>query len=474
MLFSSLPFLVVFLPLVITGVVLLQRVGTARSVMLFLIAASLVFYSWTYPPYLLLLLASIGINFCIGQRLGAVRSGTMLWIGIATNLGLLGWFKYAGFLAGTVSALTGTTLGVGQILLPLAISFFTFQQIGYLVDIYRRTIKPANLLHYTFFISFFPQLIAGPIVHFRELGPQLTKPAFARFFSSDVIAGTLLFALGLAKKVLLADQFRYGADRIFEATALGIEPSLAEAWTGMLCYSFQIYFDFSGYSDMALGLGRIFGLKFPVNFFSPYKSDSIIEFWRRWNITLSHFLRDYLYFPLGGNRNGPVSRYANLFVVMLLGGLWHGASWTFVVWGALHGAYLSVNHFWRFVGGRALPRGLAIGLTFVAAMVAWVFFRADSFDDAAIILSAMVGLSDAQAFATALFTGLDSLVWLLAVGALLVWATPNSIEIVARFEEDGFSFWGARVAVASIAALAALSIFNVYSAGTYEFLYFQF
>jgi len=474
MLFSSLPFLGVYLPLVIAITVLLRRIEATQFVLPFLIAASFAFYSWSYPPYLLLLITSIAINFLIGKRLERYGQKTTLWIGVLFNLGLLGWFKYAGFFAGTISALSGASFEIGHIILPLAISFFTFQQIGYLVDIFRGDIRPAKFLHYTFFVSFFPQLIAGPIIHYREIGPQMSNSSFARFFGSDVIAGTLLFSLGFAKKVLLADQFRFGADRIFEAASLGIELSFTEAWIGMICYSFQIYFDFSGYSDMALGLGRIFGLKFPVNFLSPYKSTSIIEFWRRWNITLSHFLRDYLYFPLGGNRNGPILRYANLFIVMLLGGLWHGASWTFVVWGALHGAYLTINHAWRYVGGPKLPRFFAVTLTFIAAVVAWVFFRADSFGDAIAVFTAMAGGSDAMLLSTAVFTGLDSLYSLVGVGIVLVWLMPNSIEIVTRYEDGGFPSRSAHVVVAVIAILAAISVFNVYSAGTYEFLYFQF
>lgn len=474
MLFSSLEFLVFFLPPVIIGAALLSRYSTKMATMLFLVSASAVFYAWNFPPYLLLLTTSITTNFVIGRSLAASPGKPLLWLGICFNIGLLGWFKYAGFLATSISSIPGVGISFGVIILPLAISFFTFQQIAYLVDIWNNKIKPGNFLTYAFFISFFPQLIAGPIVHYRELVPQLGEHPFARFLSKDIIVGALLFSLGFVKKVLIADQLRFGADRLFEATALGIEPSMLEAWTGMLSYGFQIYFDFSGYSDMALGLGRIFGLKLPVNFLSPYKATSIIDFWRRWNITLSHFLRDYLYYPLGGNKKGSIWRYGNLFIVMLLGGLWHGASWTFVVWGGLHGLYLSINHAWRHFTGISLPAPLATGITFTAATFAWVFFRADNFDDASIVITAMIGAGQIEFAARALFSGLATLPWLLVLAGLIVWFVPNNIELVQRFEAGTLPILKPRLFIAATGSLAALSIFTVFSAGTHEFLYFQF
>ena len=474
MLFSSLTFIVFFLPAVLAITALLGRRQGETAALVFLIMASCLFYAWAYPPHLLLLGASIAVNFTIGQRLAREPDRVILWAGVAFNLGLLGWFKYAGFLSESLGAISGAQFHLTGIVLPLAISFFTFQQIAYLVDISRGEVKPAGFLKYVFFVSFFPQLIAGPIVHFRQLVPQLGGGRFARFLSTDLAAGALLFALGLGKKVLVADNLRHGADRIFEAAAVGVEPSFLEAWTGMFCYGFQIYFDFSGYSDMALGLGRMFGLKLPVNFFSPYKAASIIDFWHRWNITLSHFLRDYLYIPLGGNRRGRIMRYANLFIVMLLGGLWHGANWTFFVWGGLHGAYLTINHAWRWLGAPALPRPLGIGLTFIAATVAWVFFRADSFADAWMIFEAMAGLSQAQTLSLSLLKEFTWLPLLLAAAGAIVWTMPNAVEIVRRFEEEGFSLTHERVVVTCAGSLAAFSLFSVYSAGSYEFLYFQF
>ncbi len=474
MLFSSLTFLVFFLPPVIVGAAVLSHFSTRAATMLFLVGASAVFYAWNYPPYLLLLTTSIVTNFIIGRSLAESPSKPLLWLGICFNLGLLGWFKYAGFLADSISSVSGAGFSLGVIILPLAISFFTFQQIAYLVDIWKNKIRPGDFLTYAFFISFFPQLIAGPIVHYRELVPQLREHPFARFLSKDVVAGALLFSLGFAKKVLVADQLRFGADRLFEATAMGVEPSMLEAWVGMLAYGFQIYFDFSGYSDMALGLGRMFGLKLPVNFLSPYKAASIIDFWRRWNITLSHFLRDYLYYPLGGNKKGRLWRYANLFIVMLLGGLWHGANWTFVVWGGLHGLYLTINHAWRHFTDISLPKPLSIALTFGAATIAWVFFRADSFTDAFIVITAMAGAGTVDYAAFTLFSDMALLPTLLMVAGLIVWFVPNNIELVQRFEAGILPALKPRLFIMASGSLAAISIFTVFSAGTYEFLYFQF
>jgi D-alanyl-lipoteichoic acid acyltransferase DltB (MBOAT superfamily) len=478
MLFASLPFILVFLPVAVLGAFLCRRNGGAKAAIIFLVAASLVFYGWHQPAHILLLLTSILANFALGQRLWLRRDKLLLTVGVTFNLGLLAWFKYAGFLVENVEAVFGLSAEVGRIVLPLGISFFTFQQIAYLVDVHQRKAEPHGLLDYVFFVVFFPQLIAGPIVHHGALIPQLANPAFARFLASDVLAGVLLFSLGLAKKALVADQLRFGADRLFEAVELGIEPSLTEAWFSMLCYSFQIYFDFSGYSDMAVGLGRIFGLRLPVNFDSPYKAASIVDFWRRWNITLSHFLRDYLYIPIGGNRRSPLLRYVNLWIVMLLGGLWHGAGWSFVVWGGLHGLYLASNHAWGRFGFITLPRPVATAITFFAVVIAWVFFRADSFDHAFVILRAMLGGGTIAAFDLALLEGIHEGVLplgiVLVLAGLLSWTLPNSNEIVARIEAGGGVLLGANRLALACGSLTALALFHVYTSGSYEFIYFQF
>ncbi|MFN2169006.1 MAG: MBOAT family O-acyltransferase [Anaerolineae bacterium] len=288
-------------------------------------------------------------------------------------------------------------------MLPLAISFFTFQQIAYLVDAYRGQAAEYNPVHYALFVSFFPQLIAGPIVHHSEMMPQFGLARDRDTRRRDLEVGLTIFCLGFLKKVVLADTASLQANPVFDAAAQGELLTFFEAWGGALAYSFQLYFDFSGYSDMAIGLGRLFGIRLPVNFFSPYRAGSIIEFWRRWHITLARFLRDYLYIPLGGNRQGASRTRVNLMLTMLLGGLWHGAAWTFVFWGGLHGLYLVINRLWRDLRGRlgwnrdyGRPgRIVAVGLTFVSVTAGWVVFRADSFDAAARVYAGMAGLNGA-------------------------------------------------------------------------------
>jgi alginate O-acetyltransferase complex protein AlgI len=472
MLFASLTFLIGFLPATILGALLTRRLFGRRAVLVFLSGASLVFYGWYYPPYLILLLGTITINHLLANRIHARPGKYITGIAIAINLALLGWFKYAGFLAEMVAVVSGETIGLLSIMLPLGISFFTFQQIAFLVDIYQRKAAPGNLVEYVFFITFFPQLIAGPIVHHRQLIPQLSKPNFARFLTYDITAGALLFCLGMAKKVLLADNLRIAADTLFETQALGIDISMTEAWLGMISYTFQIYFDFSGYTDMALGLGLIFGLRLPENFRSPYKSRDIIEFWRRWNITLSTFLRDYLYLPLGGNRRGPVRRYMNLWIVMLLGGLWHGAGWQFVVWGALHGFYLTVNHIWAKFSKRRLPAVLSYSLTFVCVLVAWVFFRAADFNQAFDILAALFHVQGPLELA--IYADLQMVAALALFAAVLAWTALNSVQIVALCMSSEFPIRSSQAVFGVVGVFAAMALFKTYASGSYAFIYFQF
>jgi len=474
MLFASLTFLLGFLPVTILGAFLVQRRFGRRAVLVFLSAASLVFYGWHYPPYIILLGGTIAINYLLARNIHARPDKYITAVAIALNLALLAWFKYAGFLAGAVEAISGHNIGLASILLPLGISFFTFQQIAYLIDIHQGKAAPGKLIEYVFFITFFPQLIAGPIVHHRDLIPQLGKSNFARFLTRDITAGVLLFCIGMAKKVLLADNLRVGADALFATQALGVDISMGEAWLGMISYTFQIYFDFSGYTDMALGLGLIFGLRLPENFRSPYKSLDIIDFWRRWNITLSTFLRDYLYLPLGGNRRGPVRRYVNLWIVMLLGGLWHGAGWQFVVWGALHGFYLTVNHVWRRFSPYRLPAVVSLGLTFVCVLVAWVFFRATDFGQAFDILSALFNTHGLPAFDLAIFPNVEQLVLLALSAAALAWIMPNSVQIVTRYASGEVPAHVSQALFGAVGVLAGLALFKTYASGSYAFIYFQF
>jgi alginate O-acetyltransferase complex protein AlgI len=352
------------------------------------------------------------------------------------------------------------------VILPLGISFFTFTQIAFLVDTYQGKVKEFNFVHYALFVTYFPHLIAGPVLHHSEMMPQFAKRAVCRINWDNMAVGLSIFVLGLAKKVLLADSVSDFSTPVFEAVKAGGTPMLIEAWVGALAYTLQLYFDFSAYSDMAIGLSLMFNVRLPLNFNSPYKATSIIEFWRCWHMTLSRFLRDYLYIPLGGSRLGTSRRYANLVITMLLGGLWHGAGWTFVIWGALHGFYLLLNHAWRAFkarlgwddGGRLAALG-AGALTFLAVVVGWVFFRADSYTSAVTMLQGMAGVNGVSlpgALESRLRPLLGQHSWLvfegfgsfssmrafafLGLGAFIVWMLPNVHQMFLRYRpvcEDG-------------------------------------
>jgi len=404
MLFNSVEFIFFFLPVTLLVFYLLRFWQPLWVSVGWLVAASLFFYGWWKLSYLLIIGASILFNYGIGVCMDRVRVGrfAILSFGVASNLALLGYFKYTNFLIDNTNIFLNTNFNVQAIILPLAISFFTFQQIAYLVDTYRRVDREMDFLRYCLFVTFFPQLIAGPIVHHNEMMPQFAKALTRRKIPLDLAVGTSIFILGLFKKVVFADGVAIYASPVFEAASHGVTLSFFEAWFGVCAYTLQIYFDFSGYSDMAIGLARMFGIRLPLNFDSPYKARNIIDFWRRWHITLSRFLRDYLYFPLGGNRKGVVRRYANLLTVMILGGIWHGAGWTFAVWGLLHGSYLLVNHAWhdfrpRFFAGHGkstwLGQGCAQALTLLAVIVAWVFFRSADINTARSILLSMSGMN---------------------------------------------------------------------------------
>ncbi|MBL8386144.1 MAG: MBOAT family protein [Burkholderiales bacterium] len=438
MLFNSYAFLLVFLPATY-GLFHALAARNAVAANLALALASLAFYGWWDLRYVPLLAASIACNYGVARRLLALRraarpTGTTLGLAVGANLALLGYFKYADFFIGTVNALAGTEAGLLHLVLPLGISFFTFTQVALLVDIHRGEVDDLSATDFALFVTYFPHLIAGPVLHHREMMPQFAGAAMHRRDAHLLNVGLAVFAFGLAKKTLLADTIAPYADAVFGAAAAGRALTAAEAWGGALAYTFQLYFDFSGYSDMAIGLSLMFGVRLPQNFASPYKATSIVDFWRRWHMTLSRFLRDYLYIPLGGNRHGPWRRHANLMATMLLGGLWHGAGWTFVAWGALHGAYLIVNHGWRAActGRPALARLFAGWrarlLTFAAVVVAWVFFRAESFAAAGVMLEAMAGLSSAEAAATATENWRRGAL-LLALLAACAWWAPNVVEL---------------------------------------------
>lgn len=405
MLFNSYIFIFALLPIAVFGFYAMGTWKNGNVSLLWLIFCSLFFYAWWNPAYLFLITASILFNYCtsiaMGNQVGGAKAAKpMLLFGIFGNLAVLFYFKYANFFVESVNAVTGSSWILEKITLPLAISFFTFQQITYLVDTYRGRQKDQNFLHYCLFVSFFPQLIAGPIVHHSEMLPQFSKRSVYQIDSGRIAVGATIFFIGLFKKTVLADGCGLYADRIFSAAEQGYIVTFFEAWVGILSYTFQIYFDFSGYSDMAVGLGRLFGIRLPINFYSPYRSRNIIDFWRRWHMTLSRFLKDYLYIPLGGNRVGASRQRINLMLTMLLGGLWHGAGWTFIIWGGLHGIYLLINHLWR---GRTKLRGISTPnrlagcmnwlLTFLAVSIAWVFFRAESLGSAGQVLAGATGFN---------------------------------------------------------------------------------
>ena len=399
MLFNSFEFIFLFFPIALIGFHLLRR---SRLALYWLTLTSLFFYGYWEPRYLILLLASVLVNYGFGKWITklpekSAPSRRVTAFGVVFNLALLGYFKYANFFVDETAALLGAAWSIEQILLPLVISFFTFQQIAYLIDTYQRKVDAHLFIEYITFVTFFPQLIAGPIVHHQTVLWQFRTVSAMSERARNLAVGVSIFALGLFKKAIIADELARYANAVFDLSLSGGAPSLAEAWGGALAYTFQLYFDFSGYSDMALALGCMFGIALPVNFASPYKAFSIIDFWRRWHITLSNFLRDYLYIPLGGNRFGQFARYRNLMTTMLLGGLWHGAGWNFVLWGGLHGIYLVINHLWRSlpfhsaICGELVYRLAAWGLTFLAVVLAWVFFRAETLDSAMVMLTAMTG-----------------------------------------------------------------------------------
>jgi alginate O-acetyltransferase complex protein AlgI len=399
MLFNSHAFVFAFLPIALAGYLLLARLPDKGPARLWLLGASCAFYLYWSAFYLALLLAIIAANFQLAaliRRLDASNarraSRYAMLAGVAFDLGVLGWYKYSVFVAENVGALAGVDFAVRAVVLPLGISFYTFQQIAYLVDTWRGHDTRCRLIDYALFVTFFPQLIAGPIVHHHELTPQFRAAAAFEFSHRRFAEGIGFFVIGLGKKLLLADPLSDLADPLF-GNAAATQPGLADGWIAVLAFGFGLYFDFSAYSDMAVGLARMFGYQLPYNFASPYQAVSIIDFWRRWHMTLSRFLRDYVYIGLGGNRHGPARRYLNLMLTMLLGGLWHGAGWNFVIWGGLHGVFLLGNHAWRAFGGRMI--GGALGsqaLTLLAVMVAWVFFRAATLPDALAILKGMAGL----------------------------------------------------------------------------------
>ena len=399
MLFNSYEFLFVFLPAAIAGYFAAARLSSLAA-NAFLAAASVAFYAYWKLDFVAILGASIALNYLFGRKLsrdaalaqplsrGRGRSRAVLALGIALNLALLGYFKYADFFIANFNAATGADVGLLRLALPLGISFFTFTQVAYLVDAWKGAAAEYSATNYVLFVTFFPHLLAGPIIHHREMMPQFADERLKRVDWENIARGLVLFTLGLAKKVLVADPISAWANAGF-ANAQHL--SFADGWITMLAYAMQLVFDFSGYTDMALGAALMLNIRLPLNFDSPYRSADIREFWRRWHMTLSRFLRDYVYIPLGGNRKGEARMLAAGVATFVIGGFWHGAAWTFVAWGALHGAALVVLHYWRKLG-RPLPRPVAIALTALFVAMAFVVFRAATLSDAWAILSSVMGL----------------------------------------------------------------------------------
>ena len=498
MLFNSYEFIFLFLPVTVVGFFLVSKRSHTLGT-LWLVLASLFFYGWWDVRYVPLLCASIGFNYLVGGRIERLANGHAIapgehvakdapnaaarkgWLafGIIVNVLLLGYFKYMDFFLGTVNALAGTDwFDLPHIVLPLGISFFTFTQTAYLVDAYRGQAKNTSFLTYCEFVTIFPHLIAGPIINHREMIPQFIAGRTFHVNWDNMARGLTIFTLGLFKKVVIADRLAPWVNDIFaRADAL----TFLEAWIGALGYTLQLYFDFSGYSEMAIGLGLMINLKLPMNFNSPYQSLSVIDFWKRWHMTLGLWVKNYLYIPMGGGRCGVAKKMRNLFFSMLIIGLWHGAGWTFVFWGGLHGVMLMINHLWRRTKIE-LPKLLCWAMTFLGVVVCWVFFRAENFHAAWNMLMAMTdvwnivlpaGKESSLAFLTDFGLSFGDvpkrlLNYLCAV-ILLTVATkllPNPLFFVQHHFRPNWKW------AVSMAGVFLYLIFHLHNYS--EFLYFQF
>ena len=478
--FSSYIFLFVFLPAFVGlyfGLGLLRRCGAEAAVApsrtLLLLLGSYVFYGWERYWYVSLILASTAIDFIVAGIMGRSESQKLrklcLIVSIVANLGMLAFFKYRNFAIASLAGLLAPSseapapLLWPQLVLPVGISFYTFQSMSYTIDVYRRVVKPVawgGAMRFASYVALFPQLVAGPIVRYRDIADQLVS----RTHSLDKVArGLFVFMLGFAKKTLIANQVGVLARSLFHSTE---DPGFLDAWGGVLAYALQIYFDFSGYSDMAIGLGLMLGFRFPVNFDSPYKAQSITDFWRRWHISLSTWLRDYLYVPLGGNRDGARRTYRNLMLTMLLGGLWHGAAWTFVFWGAWHGALLALE---RGLGRRAfyaaLPAPLRVGMTFMLVCLGWVFFEAQSLGDAMSVIHGCFGFRGIGEWTLRAPSSAALPLFVMACGVLIAFFGRTTQRLAERPGWPSFI-------VAFL--LFHLGVQQMLQSGFNPFLYFQF
>ena len=479
--FNSYDFILVFLPFSVIFYYTLLRFRQPGAAKVSLIFSSLVFYGYLNYRFLGLLLFSVLFNYGAGFYLQKRHSKAAVCLGVAVNVLLLGYFKYANFFIETLNEVFNQRFGALSILLPLGISFITFQQISYIVDTYRGNAEKSALVDYVLYVVFFPKLIAGPIMRQKDLIPQIRDDANAYIDYRNICIGLVIFFIGLFRKVIIADNL--GA---LVAPGFDLAASLTffEAWAAAAAYTFQLYFDFSGYSEMAVGLGLLFNVAIPVNFASPYKANSIIEFWSRWHITLSTFLRDYLYISLGGNRKGTLRKYLHQMITMLIGGLWHGAGWTFVIWGGMHGLFINVNHVMRdirrkLVGESVLQEAAATSagmlgvvkvlpgraLTFFAVLSAWVFFRAQDVQTALKVLRGMFGLSGIQYNNMTYLPDGRSTVYMLLALYLWVNIEPDTFQLAKKFKPN----WIWLLALTALCLVSLVSLNKIS-----EFLYFQF
>lgn len=454
MVFSSLTFLFVFLPIVLILYYLCRDI-TWKNIILLI--ASLIFYAWGEPVYILLMIISIFFNYLIGQDIErSTNKKPALVLGIVVNLLILGYFKYSGLLIDTINSITGLSIRNKELALPIGISFYTFQAMSYIIDVYRGESKAQkSIIPFAVYITMFPQLIAGPIVKYGDIEKQLTV---RRFSSHDMGNGILIFVKGLAKKVILANVI--GG---LHTEVLGIsDRSVLTAWLGAIAYTLQIYNDFSGYSDMAIGLGKMLGFNFPKNFDAPYCSQSITEFWRRWHISLGTWFREYLYIPLGGNRKGPARQIFNLMIVWMMTGLWHGAAWNFVAWGLYYGILLILEKFVFKKVKEKLPAFINWLVTFVLVIIGWVLFFSESLKDAVAYIGTMFGTTGICADSTALF-------YLAGYGIIMI------IGFLAAFIKPGEKQKAPSVLGWLVCLLlAVLSVAFLVSESYNPFLYFRF
>ena len=497
MLFTTVVFACGFLPIVLLGFFCIGRLSPSFAAT-WLFLASIFFYGYWMPEFTFLLLASICLNYFFGLRIAALaNNGLKLgkpkarrWLiaGISLNLVALGYFKYANFFVANLNATLGFDWQFGRVVLPIGISFFTFTQIAFLADAWQKGVKEYKFVHFGLFVTYFPHLIAGPVLHHAQMMPQFRAASTYRFDSANFVAGLTIFALGLIKKIVLADGVAVYADPVFKAADSGVSPDFYESWLAAWAYTFQLYFDFSGYSDMAIGLSWMLNVRLPFNFNSPYKATSISDFWRRWHMTLSQFLRDYLYIALGGNRQGTFRRYSNLMTTMVLGGLWHGASWSFVAWGFLHGLYLVINHGYNALLGTVMQarlagnpayRAIAWLVTILAVVVAWVVFRAETLSGAGRILAGMARPAfELQVHVLMWNAGLQlssGAIWCSTLAAIAFLA-PNSNRIGELLLRvcHAQPLSRALIGGASLAAIAFLLLLNLTRDSVSAFIYFNF